>query len=110
MGVATGILGIISVAGPFLVSALGLAVILASVLTTVWAFLVGHRLYRLGTHVTPATTQQPGYCSSIFFRPPSAPFQACSDVAAASSDGRFRSLIVSSVPPSVSTSCHVTTW
>ena len=49
VGVATGILGIISVAGPFLVSALGLAVILASVLTTVWAFLVGHRLYRLGT-------------------------------------------------------------
>ncbi len=50
VGVATGTLGIISVAGPFVVSALGLMVILASVLTTVWAFLVGHRLYRLGAH------------------------------------------------------------
>jgi hypothetical protein len=48
VGVATGILGIVAVAGPFVVSALGLTVILASVLTTIWAFLVGYRLFRLG--------------------------------------------------------------
>jgi hypothetical protein len=48
LGVATGILGIVSVAGPLLVSALGPLIILTSVLTTVWVLLVGYRLYRLG--------------------------------------------------------------
>jgi hypothetical protein len=48
VGVATGGLGIISVVGPFLVSALGAAIILTSVLTTAWVLLVGYRLYRLG--------------------------------------------------------------
>ena len=48
LGVATGVLGIVSVEGPFLVGALGGTIILASVLTTAWAFLVGHKLYRLG--------------------------------------------------------------
>jgi hypothetical protein len=43
----TGILGIISVAGPFVLSTLGVAVIIASVLTTVWVLFVGFRLYRL---------------------------------------------------------------
>jgi len=47
-GVVAGILGIVSVAGPFLVSSLGVAVIISSVLTTVWVLFVGHRLYRLG--------------------------------------------------------------
>jgi hypothetical protein len=48
LGVASGILGIVSVAGPFVVSASSLAVIVASVLTTIWAFAVGYRLYHLG--------------------------------------------------------------
>jgi hypothetical protein len=43
-------------------------------------------------------------------RLPSAAFQASSEVVAASSDGRFRSLIVNSVPPSFSTSSQATTW
>jgi hypothetical protein len=48
LAVATGILGIGSVVGAFFVSSLGLAVIITSVLTTVWLFFVGYRLYRLG--------------------------------------------------------------
>jgi hypothetical protein len=40
-------LGIISVAGPFLITALGDTIILTSILTTVSVFLVGYRLYRL---------------------------------------------------------------
>ena len=48
LGIATGILGIISVAGPFFISALGMAAILTSVLTTVWVFLAGFQLLRLG--------------------------------------------------------------
>jgi len=47
LGLGTGILGIISVAGPFVLSTLGVAVIIASVLTTVWVLFVGFRLYRL---------------------------------------------------------------
>ncbi len=48
LAVISGILGIVSVVGPFFVRALGLAVVLSSALITVWAFLVGYRLYRLG--------------------------------------------------------------
>ncbi len=48
VGLASGILGIVSVAGPVFVSALGVTVIIASVLIAVWALLVGYRLYRLG--------------------------------------------------------------
>jgi Domain of unknown function (DUF4386) len=48
LGVVTGILGIVSVAGPFLVSALSVTIIITAVLTTVWVLLVGYRLYRLG--------------------------------------------------------------
>jgi hypothetical protein len=48
LGLLTGILGIVSVAGPFLVGALGVTIIVASVLTTVWVLLVGYRLYRMG--------------------------------------------------------------
>ena len=47
LGIATGLFGIVSVVGPFFVSALGLTAILASVLTTVWLLFVGFRLYRL---------------------------------------------------------------
>lgn len=47
VGVATGILAVVSVAGPFFVSALGMTAILASVFTTVWLLLGGARLVRL---------------------------------------------------------------
>jgi hypothetical protein len=45
LAVASGGLGIVSVVGP---SFLGMTIIIASALTTVWLFLVGYRLYRLG--------------------------------------------------------------
>jgi hypothetical protein len=48
LGVVTGILGVVSVAGPFLVSAVSVTIIITSVLTTVWVLIVGYRLYRLG--------------------------------------------------------------
>ncbi len=48
LGLATGILGIISVVGPFFVNALSVTIIITSVLTTIWVLLVGYRLYRLG--------------------------------------------------------------
>jgi Domain of unknown function (DUF4386) len=47
LGIATGILGIVSVVGALVVSGLSVAVIVASVLTTIWALLVGYRLLRL---------------------------------------------------------------
>lgn len=46
LGVATGLLGITSVAGPLVIPALGSAIIVASVLTTAWVLLIGYRLYR----------------------------------------------------------------
>lgn len=48
VGVATGILGIASVAGPLLAGALSATIYVASVFTTLWVLLVGYRLYRLG--------------------------------------------------------------
>jgi hypothetical protein len=48
LGVATGILGIVSVVGPLFASALSGTIILTSVLTTAWVMLAGYRLYRLG--------------------------------------------------------------
>ncbi len=48
LGLVAGILGIVAVAGSFVVSFLGAAVILSSVITTVWVLFVGYRLYRLG--------------------------------------------------------------
>lgn len=50
VGVATGVLGILAVAGPLLISALSVTIIVASLLTTIWMLLVGYRLLRLGTH------------------------------------------------------------
>jgi hypothetical protein len=47
LGVVTGILGIISVVGPFFIAALGMTAIITSVLTTVWVLLAGYRLLRL---------------------------------------------------------------
>jgi hypothetical protein len=48
LGVITGVLGIVSVIGPFVLPTVGNAIILASVLTTLWVLLVGVRLLRLG--------------------------------------------------------------
>jgi hypothetical protein len=48
LGLATGVLGIVAVVGPFFISALSVTIIFTSVLTTVWALLVGYKLYRLG--------------------------------------------------------------
>ena len=49
VGVATGILGIVSVVGPVVQSGLSAAAVIASALTTVWVFLVSYRLYRLSS-------------------------------------------------------------
>lgn len=48
LGVVTGVLGVVSVVGPSLVSALSVAIIITSALTTVWVLFVGYRLLRLG--------------------------------------------------------------
>lgn len=48
LGVATGALGVISVAGSFFGSALNITIVVTSVLTTIWVFLVGRRLFALG--------------------------------------------------------------
>lgn len=48
VGLATGIVGIIAVAGPYLVSALSVTIIFASLLTMVWTVLAGIELYRRG--------------------------------------------------------------
>ncbi len=47
LGIATGSLGIVSVVGSFFVPALSPAIILASLLTTVWVLVVGYRLCRI---------------------------------------------------------------
>ncbi len=47
VGLVTGILGIVSVAGPVFVNALSVTIIIASLLTTAWILLVGYRLMRL---------------------------------------------------------------
>jgi hypothetical protein len=48
VALVTGILGIVSVVGPFFWRTLGTTAIITSVLTTSWIFLVGYRLLRLG--------------------------------------------------------------
>jgi Domain of unknown function (DUF4386) len=47
LGVVTGILGVVSVVGSFFISVLGMVVIITSILTAVWFFLVGYRLLKL---------------------------------------------------------------
>ena len=47
VSLATGIVGIFAVVGPLLVSALSATIILASLLTTLWALLAGYKLLRL---------------------------------------------------------------
>jgi hypothetical protein len=49
LGVATGILGLIAVVGPFFIAALGMMVIITSILTTIWVFFVGYKLLKLGS-------------------------------------------------------------
>lgn len=44
LGIATGILGIISVVGPFFLPALGMVAVITSVLTLLWLILAGVRL------------------------------------------------------------------
>lgn len=49
LGLITGILGIVAVASSFFASSVSsVAIILTSVLTTVWYLLIGYRLFRLG--------------------------------------------------------------
>jgi Domain of unknown function (DUF4386) len=48
VGLATGILGVVSVVGPSFADALSVTIIITSVLTTVWVLFVGYRLYVLG--------------------------------------------------------------
>lgn len=48
LAVATGLLGIVSVAGSFFTSALDATIIFASTATTLWVMFAGYRLYRLG--------------------------------------------------------------
>jgi hypothetical protein len=52
LGVITGILGIVSLAG------FSVTVIMNAVLTTVWVLLVGYRLYWLSRQVTPVLERQ----------------------------------------------------
>jgi hypothetical protein len=47
IGVVTGLLGIVSVVGPFVLPALSNAIIAASALTTIWVLLVGFKLLKL---------------------------------------------------------------
>jgi hypothetical protein len=44
LGVATGVLGLVSVVGPLVVESAGTAAVLTSVLTTLWVLLMGYRL------------------------------------------------------------------
>jgi hypothetical protein len=47
LGEATGIFALIAAVAPFFVSALGVAVIIVSLLTTIWFLITGYKLYRL---------------------------------------------------------------
>jgi hypothetical protein len=47
LGIITGIMGIISVVGPFFIPSLGMAAVITSVLTLVWLLFVGFKLLKL---------------------------------------------------------------
>src|SRR3989442_393947 len=53
LALISGVLGIVSVVGPYFARALGIAIVISSALTTLWVFLAGYRLYRLGTGSHP---------------------------------------------------------
>ncbi len=57
LGIATGIMGIISVIGPFFVSFLGMAAVITSVLTLVWLFLVGSKLLQFSKRIDGCTVR-----------------------------------------------------
>ena len=59
LGMAAGIVGVISVVGPLVVDAVGMAVILASILTTVWVLLVGYKLLNPTTQPAVAKDERP---------------------------------------------------
>jgi len=48
VGIATGCVGVLAVAGPFFIHALNSAIIVASCLTTVWVFALGYQFCRCG--------------------------------------------------------------
>jgi hypothetical protein len=48
LGVVTGSFALIASVGPFLISALDVAIVIVSLLTTFWFLFAGYRLYRLG--------------------------------------------------------------
>ncbi len=48
LAIVSGVLAIVSVTGPLFISSLGMAIIIASMFTTIWSFFAGYRLYRLG--------------------------------------------------------------
>jgi hypothetical protein len=49
VGVITGVLGVVAVASSFFASSVStIAILLTSVLTTVWVLLVGYRLFKIG--------------------------------------------------------------
>jgi hypothetical protein len=48
-GIATGVFAVLAVLGPYLSNAIGIAVVLASLLTMLWVMMAGYRLYRLGS-------------------------------------------------------------
>jgi Domain of unknown function (DUF4386) len=47
-GIATGIFAVLAVVGPYVYNALGIFVVLASLLTMLWVMMVGYHLFRLG--------------------------------------------------------------
>jgi hypothetical protein len=49
LGIATGILGIVAVFGPFMIPASSATIIFASLLTTLWVMFAGYRLFKLGS-------------------------------------------------------------
>jgi len=57
-GLATGVVGIVAVVGPFFTGPLGSTlVIIVSVLTLVWLFLAGYRLNKLGRQLRSAAVR-----------------------------------------------------
>ena len=53
LAIATGILGIVAVVGTLLVRGIGAMAILASLLTTIWLFVVGYRLLQMARAAGP---------------------------------------------------------
>ena len=53
LAISTGILGIVAVVGPLLMHGIGAMAILASLLTTIWLFIVGYRLLQMARAAGP---------------------------------------------------------